>query len=94
MEQTLQPPPRKPVADNSIKRVFNPDGQMLGEYFTPASDVYFKGIYTLLPPKQRAPENNSGECFKRDQYVYSIIRIQYPAQYSSKISKSWDSLIY
>ncbi len=59
--EIFQPPPRKPIADNSFKRVFNPDDQMLVEYTSPASDVYFQGISTLLLPKQRAPENNSGE---------------------------------
>jgi hypothetical protein len=66
---SILPLPRKPIVDNSIKRVFNPDDQMLGEYNTHASDVYFKGISTLLPPKQSAPENNSGESNIRDQYV-------------------------
>ena len=55
--------------DNSIKRVFNPDDQMLGEYNTHASDVYFKGISTLLPQKQSAPQNNSGKSNMRDQYA-------------------------
>jgi hypothetical protein len=57
----LAQPPRKPLADNSLTSVFNPDGNMLGEYNSPPNQHHFQGISTLLPPKQRAPENNSGE---------------------------------
>jgi hypothetical protein len=62
--ESLAQPPRKPLADNSLTSVFNPDGNMLGEYNSPSNLNHFQGISTLLPPKQRAPENNSGEWRK------------------------------
>jgi hypothetical protein len=45
---------------------------MLGESHAPKYDVYSKGISALLPPIQKAPENNSGEFIKRDKYAIVI----------------------
>jgi hypothetical protein len=58
---SLSLPPRKPVADCSHKSVFNPDSALLGEYISHSVHYTFQGISALLPPQQRAPENNSGE---------------------------------
>jgi hypothetical protein len=58
---SLSLPPRKPVADSSHKNIFNPDSNLLGECNPHPVNYHFQGISALLPPKQRAPENNSGE---------------------------------
>jgi hypothetical protein len=44
------------------------DVDMLGEYPPPFLPPPFQGIAGLLPPKQTAPENNSGEF--RVQYSF------------------------
>ena len=57
-------PSTKPIASIAPDNVFNPDSEMIGEFITPLHSLCFKGISDLLPPKQKAPENNSGKLPK------------------------------
>ncbi len=64
-------PTTKPIAQLSPKNVFNHDADLLGEYPPPFPPTPFQGIGNLLPPRQHAPENNSGES-----------RVQYSSEHS------------
>ncbi len=66
----------------ATKNAFNHDAGLLGEYPPPFPPIPFQGIGNLLPPRQYAPENISGEfrvqhsfeqlSFSSFKYIYNL----------------------
>ena len=66
-------PTEKPIASVNPNNVFNPDSEMIGEYYTTIHSLCFKSIGDLLPPKQKAPENLSGKLTKIQYLIRGTI---------------------